>query len=95
MRIAFASITLVLSALALAVPAWAQPAKPSHFVCHKTTERVGGLTVGTLRQAGEAGGRAPTRVRAESRRGARARAPSRRGPRIRRPYPVSCRPFRS
>jgi hypothetical protein len=44
MRLAFASFTLVLSALALAVPAWAQPAKPSHFVCHKTTERVGGLT---------------------------------------------------
>jgi hypothetical protein len=44
MRIAFASIALVLSALVLTVPAWAQPAKPSHFVCHKITEQVGGLT---------------------------------------------------
>lgn len=39
MRIGLASIALV-----LAVPAWAQPAKPAHFVCHKSGERVGGLT---------------------------------------------------
>jgi hypothetical protein len=37
-------IALALVALAAAMPASAQPARPHLLLCHKTGERVGGLT---------------------------------------------------
>ena len=37
-------IALTLVALAASMPAWAQPAQATHLFCHKTGERIGGLT---------------------------------------------------
>jgi hypothetical protein len=36
-------IALTLAMLAASTPALAEAARPAHFVCHKTAERVGGL----------------------------------------------------
>jgi len=38
------SIVLAVVAFAASMPAWAQPARPTQLFCHKTGERVGGLT---------------------------------------------------